>query len=106
MAQGLEEAKQQLHTKVKDEYAMYHNHQCELALVFTPGKRIWLDGSDIATNRLLSKLSHQHLGPFVIEACIGYGVYCLALPTHFCCLHPVFPVVKLSLAHLDTVPGQ
>jgi hypothetical protein len=57
MALGIEEAKAAL-TKAKDEYTMYYNCQCEPALVFAPGDRAWLDGSDIATNRQLSKLSH------------------------------------------------
>jgi hypothetical protein len=50
MAQGLEEAKSAI-AKAKDEYAMYYNRQREPALVFKPGDRVWLDGSDIATNR-------------------------------------------------------
>jgi hypothetical protein len=57
MAQGLEEAKAAL-TKAKDEYAMYYNQHQEPAPVFTQGDRVWLDGSDIATNRPSSKLSH------------------------------------------------
>jgi hypothetical protein len=57
MAQGLEEAKSAI-AKVKDEYAMYYNCQREPALVFKPGDRVWLDGSNIATNRPSSKLSH------------------------------------------------
>jgi hypothetical protein len=57
IAQGLEEAKVAL-TKAKDEYTMYYNRQHEPALVFAPRDRDWLDGSDIATNRLSSKLSH------------------------------------------------
>jgi hypothetical protein len=69
MALGIEEAKVAL-TKTKDEYAMYYNHQCEPAPVFIPGDRVWLDGSDI---RPSSKLSHQRLGPFVIEVCISHG---------------------------------
>jgi hypothetical protein len=104
MAQGLEEAKVAL-TKAKDEYAMYYNRRQEPAPVFTQGDRVWLDGSDIATNRPSSKLSHQHLGPFVIDKCIGHGAYHLILPPHFHCLHPVFPVVKLSLAHPDPILG-
>jgi hypothetical protein len=104
MARGLEEAKTAL-TKAKDEYTMYYNHQCEPAPIFTPGDRVWLDGSDIATNRPSSKLSHQHLGPFVIEACIGHGAYHLALPPHFRRLHPVFPIVKLSPALPDPIIG-
>jgi hypothetical protein len=95
MALGIEEVKAAL-TKAKDEYAMYYNCQCEPALVFAPGGRVWLDGSDITTNRLSSKLSHRHLGPFVIEACVGHGTYRLSLPPHFRRLHHVFPMVKLS----------
>jgi hypothetical protein len=57
MAQGLEEVKAAF-TKAKDEYTMCYNHWCEPAPVFTPGDRVWLDGGDITTNRLLSKLSH------------------------------------------------
>jgi hypothetical protein len=79
MALGIEEVKAAL-TKAKDEYAMYYNHQHKPALVFAPGDRVWLDGSDIATNRSSTKLSHRHLGPFVVEACVGHGVYCLSLP--------------------------
>jgi hypothetical protein len=104
MAQGLEEAKAAL-TKAKDEYAMYYNRRREPALVFTQG-RVWLDGSDIATNRPSSKLSHRHLGPFVINKCVGHGVYCLILPPHFHRLHPVFPVVKLYPAYPDPILGR
>jgi hypothetical protein len=105
MAQGLEEAKAAL-TKAKDEYTMYYNWHQEPALVFTQGDRVWLHGSDITANRPSSKLSHQHLGPFVVDKCIGHGAYHLILPPHFRHLHPVFPVVKLSLAHPDPILGR
>jgi hypothetical protein len=57
IALGIEEAKAAL-TKVKDEYAMFYNRRREPAPVFAPGDKVWLDGSDIATNRPSSKLSH------------------------------------------------
>jgi hypothetical protein len=104
IAQGLEEAKAAL-TKAKDEYAMYYNQHQEPAPVFTQGDRVWLDGSNIATNRPSSKLSHRCLGLFVTDKCVGQSAYRLILPPHFCHLHPVFPVVKLSLAHPDPVLG-
>jgi transposase InsO family protein len=104
IALGIEEAKAAL-TKAKDEYAMFYNRRHEPTPVFAPGDRVWLDGSDIATNRPLSKLSHRHLGPFVVEACISHGTYHLKLSYHFHCLHPVFPVVKLSPAPPDPILG-
>jgi hypothetical protein len=79
MAQGLEEVTVAF-TKVKDEYTMYYNWWCKSAPIFTPGDRVWLDGSDITTNRPSSELSHQCLGFFVVKACVGHGTYCLALP--------------------------
>jgi hypothetical protein len=105
IALGIEEAKAAL-TKAKDEYAMYYNRRREPALVFAPRDKVWLDGSDIATNRLSYKLSHRHLGPCVVKACVGHGTYRLALPPHFCCLHPIFPVVNLSPVLPDPIPGQ
>jgi hypothetical protein len=57
IAQGIEEAKAAL-TKVKDEHTMFYNHRREPTPVYAPGDRVWLDRSDIATNRPLSKLSH------------------------------------------------
>jgi hypothetical protein len=104
MALGIEEAKAAL-TKAKDEYTMYYNCRCKPAPVFAPGDKVWLDGSDIATNRPSSKLSHRRLGPFVVEACVGLSAYRLALPPHFRRLHPVFPVVKLSPAPPDPILG-
>jgi hypothetical protein len=105
MALGIEEVKLAL-TKAKDEYAMYYNWHREPALVFTQGDRVWLDGSDIATNRPSSKLLHRRLGPFVVDKCVGQGAYRLILPPQLCCLHPVFPIVKLSLAHPDPILGR
>jgi hypothetical protein len=104
MALRIEEAKSAL-TKAKDEYAMYYNRRREPALVFTQGDRVWLDGSDITTNRPSSKLSHRRLGPFVVDKCIGQGAYRLILPPQLRRLHPVFPMVKLSLAHPDPILG-
>jgi hypothetical protein len=79
IAEGLEETKAAL-MKAKDEYAMYYNHRREPAPIFAPGDKVWLDGSNIATNQPLSKLSHRQLGPFAIETHIRHGAYRLTLP--------------------------
>jgi hypothetical protein len=52
MAQGLDEAKAAL-TKAQDKYVMYYNRQQEPVLVFAPGNKVWLDGSDITTNQAI-----------------------------------------------------
>jgi hypothetical protein len=105
MAKGLEEAKLAI-TKAKDEYTIYYNRRREPAPIFAPGDRVWLNASDIATNRPSAKLSHHHLGPFMIEARVGLGAYRLNLLFSLLRLHPVFPVVKLSAALPDPIPGH
>jgi hypothetical protein len=57
IALGIEKAKVAL-TKAKYEYTIYYNCQREPAPGFIPGDRVWLDGSNIATNRPLCKLSY------------------------------------------------
>jgi hypothetical protein len=49
MVQGIGEAKVAL-TKAKDEHVMFYNRRREPAPVYALGDRVWLDGSDIATN--------------------------------------------------------
>ena len=52
------------------------------------------------------KLSHKQLGPFPVERQVGTNAYHLKLPQSMSCLHPVFNVIKLSLAPEDPIPGQ
>ena len=66
---------------------------------------VFLDASDIQTTQPSQKLSHRRLGPFPIHSQVGNGTYCLCLPLLMSQLHPVFNVVKLSLAPLDLIPG-
>jgi transposase InsO family protein len=105
MAKGLEEAKAAL-TKAKEEYAQYYNRHRTPAPVFKPGDRVWVDHSDIKTTRPSAKLGHRRLGPWPVEACVGHGAYRLTLPPSMRRLHPVFPVVKLTLAEDDPFPGR
>jgi len=101
----LEEAKAAL-AKAKDDMACFYNHQWDPAPVFQPGDKVYLDASDIHTNCPSQKLSHRHLGPFVVEAAVGSHAYCLWLPPSMCGLHPVFPVVKLTPCPPDPIPGH
>jgi hypothetical protein len=105
MAQSLEEAKAAL-AKAKDEYALYYDRRRTPAPVFTKGDKVWLDGSDIPTTCPSAKLSHRRLGPYVVEARVGHGSYRLQLPASLRRLHPVFPVVKLTPAEADPIPGR
>jgi hypothetical protein len=105
MSKGLEEAKSAL-SKAKDEYTLYYNRRREPAPVLQPGDLVWVDATDIATDRPSTKLAHRRLGPYPIEARVGHGAYRLKLPPSLSRLHPVFPIVKLTLATPDPIVGR
>src|SRR3979490_1238851 len=105
MSKGLEEAKSAL-SKAKDEYTLYYNHRREPAPVLHPGDLVWVDTTDIATDRPSTKLAHRRLGPYPIDTRVGHGAYRLKLPPSLSQFHPVFPVVKLTLATPDPIIGR
>jgi len=105
MTDTLEEAKAAL-SKSKDDMVLYYNRKRTPAQEFKAGNMVFLDASDIQTTRPSRKLSHHRLGPFPIDSQVGNGAYRLSLPPSMSRLHPVFNVVKLSLAPPDPIPGR
>ena len=91
--------------KAQDDMKRYYDCQRTLAPVFKPGNKVFLDASDIHTMHPSQELSHQRLGPFVVERRIGPMAYRLRLPHWMKQLHPVFNVVKLTPAPDDLITG-
>jgi hypothetical protein len=105
MKSTLEEAKATL-AKLKDDMARYYDQNRTKAPEYKLGDKVYLDASDIQTNRPYRKLSHRHLGPFQVEKWVGNSAYQLRLPPSMKHLHPVFNVVKLTPALADPVPRR
>ena len=101
----LDEVKAAL-TKSKYNMARYYDQRCTPAPNYQPGDKVYLNASDIQTTWPSKKLSHCHLGPFEIVKEIGNGAYCLKLTWSMSCLHPVFNVIKLTLAPPDPILGH
>jgi len=78
MRMAIEEAKSAIR-KAQDNMKRYYDCQRTPAPVFKPGNKVFLDALDIHTMCSSQKLSHQWLGPFVVEQQIGPMVYCLRL---------------------------
>ena len=104
MEDALNEAKVAL-VKSKDNMAKYYDRRRTPALEYQPGDRVYLDASNIHTTRPSWQLSHWRLGPFPVIRKVRNGTYHLHLPPSMSRLHPVFNVVKLTLALEDPVPG-
>jgi len=105
MKSTLEEARSAL-AKAKDNMARYYNQRRAPAPTSTPGDKVYLDSSDIHTTRPSRKLSHRHLGPYRVKCRVGRYAYRLALPHSMRRLHPVFNIVKLTLAPPDPIAGR
>jgi len=104
MRVAIDEAKSTIR-KAQDDMKRYYDQQRTPAPVFKPGDKVFLDTSDIRTTRPSQKLSHQRLGPFIVERWIRPMAYRLRLPHGIKQLHPVFNVVKLTLAPDDLITG-
>ena len=65
MEGALEEAKATL-AKSKDDMTKYYDQRQTLTPDYKPGDKVYLDASDICTNRPSRRLSHCRLGPFPI----------------------------------------
>jgi hypothetical protein len=105
MKDTLEEAKAAL-VKSKDDMAKYYDRNRTPAPDYKPGDKVYLDASDIRTTRPSKKLSHRRLGPFPVVKKVGNSAYRLRLPPSMSRLHPVFNVVKLTLAPEDPIEGR
>ena len=90
----------------KDEMAKYYDQRRTPTPDYQPGDKVYLHASDIQTTRPSQKLSHKRLGPFTIVRKVGNGAYWLHLLPSMSRLHPVFNIVKLTLAPEDPIQGQ
>ena len=105
MGEALKEAKAAL-AKSKDDMVKYYDQRRTPALDYQPGDKVYLDASNIHTTRLSRKLLHQRLGPFPIVRKVRNGAYHLQLPPSMSHLHPIFNVIKLTLAPEDPIHRQ
>jgi len=105
MKDTLEEAKSAL-AKEQDDMEWYYNCYRSPAQNFSPGDMVDLDSEDIRTTRPLKKLSDHCLGPYPVERRVGKYAYRLILPMLMRHLHPVFNIVKLTLAPDDPIVGR
>jgi len=92
--------------KAKDDMARYYNQRRALVPTFASGNKVYLDSSDIHTTRPSRKLLHRRLGPYRVEHHVGHYAYHLALPCSMRRLHPMFNIVKLTLAPPDPIAGR
>ncbi|KAJ1300233.1 hypothetical protein OPQ81_005062 [Rhizoctonia solani] len=75
-------------------YARYYDDKCREAPQIEVGSKVYLDGTNIKTQRSSKKLDHKKLGPYKVIKKIGKYTYQLELPKSMK-IHPVFHVSLL-----------
>jgi hypothetical protein len=105
MSTSLEEARAAL-SKAQDDMVRYYNRKRRPTPTFKAGDKVYLEADDIRTTRPSRKLSHRRLGPYKVVKAVGSHTYRLKLPRSMSQLHSVFPVIKLTLAAEDPIPGR
>ena len=81
------------------------NRKRRSALIFSPGKKVWLSRRHVGSTRPSSKLDVRRLGPFLVIGQIGTSSYRLELPSSVK-IHPVFHVSLLEPHNPNTFPGR
>jgi hypothetical protein len=72
---------------------------------FGPGDSVWLEATNIHSNRPLQKLDNKRYGPFEIEEKVGNWAYHLKLPETWA-IHNVFHSTLLTRTHAAEFDSQ
>jgi hypothetical protein len=72
---------------------------------FKVGDSVWLEATNLVTDKPSPKLASKQHGPFQILDKLSDLTYCLELPLHWK-IHDIFHVNVLSEAKPDTIPNR
>ena len=59
------------------------------------GEQVWLEGRNLKTHHLTTKLAPRRYGPFLVDKKLSPVTYCLTLPQSMK-VHPIFHVDLLT----------
>lgn len=82
----------------------YNRHR-DATPEFEVGDEVWLESTNICTDRPSAKLAPRRLGPYRILERVSSHAYHLALPPTMR-IHNVFHVDLLSAVYLNDIPGR
>ena len=110
-AKALAESLQSVHESLIDNLKTAQDHQARYhdakhkSIEFSVGNKVWLNPSNIRTERPSKKLDWKRLGPFSITKRIGTQAYELSLPKSMK-IHPVFHVSLLEPYKASPIPDR
>jgi hypothetical protein len=73
---------------------------------YRPGDKVYLEGTNITTDRPIKKLDDKRHGPFAVIKKVGASSYKLKLPATWKKIHPVFNEIYLTPYTPPSYPSQ
>ena len=92
--------------KAAEDMKHYYNKQRQELVEYRVGDKVWLEATNIATDRSTKKLDDKQFGPFRILKKIGAALYKLDILKTWKRIHPVFNEVLLTPYHKPVFPTQ
>jgi len=82
--------------KAAERMKVSHDRHARPSVSFAVGEKVYLETTNLQTDRPSKKLDDKRFGPFKIQQKIGPAAYKLQLPAHWPAIHPVFHESLLS----------
>ena len=92
--------------KAAEDMEWNYNKKRKESREYKVGDRVWLEGTNISTDRPMKKLDDKRFGPFKIVKKVGKASYKLDIPKTWKRIHPVFNEVLLTPYVRPEFPNQ
>ena len=92
--------------KAAEDMKKYYDRNRKESVEYKPGDKVWLEGTNITTDRPSKKLGDMRYGPIIVKRKIGASSYELDIPKSWKKIHNVFNEVLLSPYHPPEFPNQ
>lgn len=101
-----EEVSAALEKAAADMTKHYDKHRRSIGTDYKVGDKVWLEGTNISTDRPMAKLGDKRFGPFKVIEKVGNSSFKIELPKTWKHRHPVFNEVLLTPHHEPEFPTQ
>jgi hypothetical protein len=89
----------------REDMTRFYARKQNQSLKYKIGDKVWLEGTNLTTQRPSKKLEHKRFGPFTVKATYGTA-YKLDIPRSWKNIHPVFHETLLSPYHIPAFSSQ
>jgi hypothetical protein len=93
-------------TKAKETMKRHYDEKRSEAVEYKAGDLVWLEGTNITTDRPMKKLGDKRFGPFKVIEKVGKSAYKLQIPKRWRSIHPVHNETLLTPYHKPQFPSQ